>query len=140
MDLHRRSLEVPIGELSFSYARSGGPGAQDVNKRSSKAILRWPVRTSTHLPVAVHQRFLERFAHRLTMDGDLLIASTRFRDRGRNVADCIERLRAMLAEVARAPRPRKPSRPGRAAAEARLAAKHLRSRKKETRAKVFREE
>jgi ribosome-associated protein len=81
----------------------------------------------------VRQRFLERFGHRLTGDGELLLASSRFRDRGRNVADCVERLRAMLGEVARAPRTRKPTRASRGAAEARLAAKRLKSRKKQTR-------
>jgi ribosome-associated protein len=129
----RSECGVPLSELSFSYARSGGAGGQNVNKVSSKAILRWPVRASTHLPADVHQRFLERFAHRLTGDGDLLIMSSRFRDRGRNVADCVERLRLMLSEVSAPPRPRKPTRPTRSAAEARLAAKRLRSRKKQTR-------
>jgi ribosome-associated protein len=129
----RRECAVPLDELTFSYARSGGAGGQNVNKVSSKAILRWPVLASTHLPADLRQRFLERFAHRLTGDGDLLITSSRFRDRGRNVADCVERLQRMLTEVAAPPRPRKPTRPTRSAAEARLAAKRLRSRKKQTR-------
>jgi len=129
----RSECAVPLGELSFSYARSGGAGGQNVNKVSSKAILRWPVRASTQLPASLRQRFLERFAHRLTGDGELLIMSSRFRDRGRNVADCVERLRRMLTEVAAPPRPRKPTRPTRSAAEARLADKRRRSRKKQTR-------
>jgi ribosome-associated protein len=124
---------VPFDELSFSYARSGGAGGQNVNKVSTKATLRWSARTSSHLPAGVKQRFLERFAHRLTGEGDLLLTSSRFRDRGRNAKDCVERLRRMLAEVAVPPRPRKATRPTRSAAEARLAAKRLRSRKKKTR-------
>jgi ribosome-associated protein len=124
---------VPLGELSFSYARSGGAGGQKVNKVSSKAVLRWPVHASAGLPAAVRERFLERFRHRLTAGGDLLLTSSRFRDRGRNVADCVERLAAMLAEVSSPPRRRKPTRPTRSAAEARLAEKRLRSRKKQTR-------
>ncbi|HKE13115.1 MAG TPA: alternative ribosome rescue aminoacyl-tRNA hydrolase ArfB [Myxococcota bacterium] len=124
---------MPLGELSFSYARSGGAGGQNVNKVSSKAVLRWPVRASAGLPAPVRARFLERFRHRLTADGDLLLTSSRFRDRGRNVADCIERLAAMLAEVASPPRVRKPTRRTRSAAEARLSEKRLTSRKKQTR-------
>ena len=129
----RDPCAVPLGELSFSYVRSGGAGGQNVNKVSSKAVLRWPVRASAALPAAVRERFLERFGHRLTADGDLLLTSSRFRDRGRNVADCVERLAAMLAEVSSPPRPRKLTRPTRGAAEARLAEKRLRSRKKQTR-------
>jgi len=129
----RKECAVPLDELSFSYARSGGAGGQNVNKVSSKAVLRWPVRASTRLPADLRQRFLNRFAHRLTGEGELLITSTRFRDRGRNVADCVERLRAMLAQVAAPPRPRKPTRPTRRSAEARLAAKRSTSHKKQLR-------
>jgi ribosome-associated protein len=129
----RKECAVPLDELSFSYARSGGAGGQNVNKVSSKAILRWPVRASSRLPADLRQRFLDRFAHRLTGDGELLITSSRFRDRGRNVADCVERLRAMLAQVAAPPRPRKPTRPTGRSAEARLAAKRSTSQKKQAR-------
>jgi ribosome-associated protein len=36
-------LSVPDIEFEFSFARSGGPGGQNVNKVSSKAILKWNI-------------------------------------------------------------------------------------------------
>ncbi|MDR1054017.1 MAG: aminoacyl-tRNA hydrolase, partial [Planctomycetaceae bacterium] len=33
-------LQIPMDEIRFSYARSSGPGGQNVNKVSSKAVLR----------------------------------------------------------------------------------------------------
>lgn len=131
------ALRVPPGELSFSYARSGGPGGQNVNKVNSKAILRWRPAASAALPVGVRDRFLARFASRLTAEGELVVASDRYRDRGRNVADCLERLHAMLAEVALPPTPRRPTKPGRGATERRLGAKKRASEKKQRRGRGF---
>lgn len=131
------ALSVPPGELTFSYARSGGAGGQNVNKVSSKAVMRWRPAESEAIPGGVRERFLARFASRLTADGELVLASDRYRDRGRNVADCVERLHAMLAEVARPPTPRRPTRPGRGAKERRLGEKKRASEKKQLRGKRF---
>jgi len=124
------TIEPPIAELRFSFARSGGPGGQNVNKVESKAVLRWDLTRSRAVPGAVRARFVERYRHRITVDGELVLASQRYRDRERNVADCVEKLRAMLAEVAAPPKPRRPTRPGRGARERRLAAKKALGRKK----------
>ena len=34
---------IPERELEFTFARSSGPGGQNVNKTETKATLRWPV-------------------------------------------------------------------------------------------------
>ena len=93
-------------ELRFSYARSSGPGGQNVNKVESKAVLRWDVARSRAVPADVRARFLARFGSRITGEGELVLASQRYRDRERNVADCVAKLQAMLAEVAAPPKPR----------------------------------
>jgi ribosome-associated protein len=120
----------PLAELRFSYARSSGPGGQNVNKVESKAVLRWDVRRSPSLREDVRARFLARFARRITGEGELVLASQRYRDRERNVADCLEKLGAMLAEVAAPPKRRKASRPSRGARERRLESKRAQARKK----------
>ena len=93
------SLRVPLREFSFTFSRSSGPGGQNVAKVSTKATLRWRVSTTRSLPAGVRERFLARYARRITSDGELVISSQRFRDQGRNVADCLERLRQMLPKV-----------------------------------------
>ena len=71
---------------------------------------------------------------RVTREGHVVIASSRFRDQGRNVADCLEKLRAALA--ADPPRPRRPTRPTRGSQEKRLQDKRQRADKKKLRGKV----
>ena len=126
-------LKIPLREFKFSFARSSGPGGQNVNKVSTKATLRWPVLKSRSLAPRVRERLLAKYGHRVTAQGDLLITSQRFRDAGRNVADCLERLRKMLADVAAAPKTRKPTKPTPASVRRRLDEKRRHSRKKQLR-------
>jgi ribosome-associated protein len=128
-------LRIPLRELHFDFARSGGPGGQNVNKTSTKAVLHWDVAGSPSLPEGVRERFLTRYRRRVTQSGVLVLSSTRFRNRGRNIADCIERLRGMLLEVSEPPRKRRPTKPSRASKERRLAEKRKTSARKSLRGK-----
>ena len=92
--------------------------------------LRWQVAASPSLPAAVRERFVARFGRRITRDGELVLHSQRFRDQGRNVADVLERLRGMLAEVATPARPRRATRPTKGARERRLQDKRAQKERK----------
>jgi ribosome-associated protein len=126
-------LKIPLREFRFSFARSSGPGGQNVNKVNTKATLRWGVVSSPSLPEPLRARLVARLGRRLTAEGDLLVSSQRYRDAGRNVADCLEKLRGLLAEASRVPRPRKATRPTRGAVERRLLHKRRRSERKRAR-------
>src|SRR5262245_37779543 len=85
-------IHMPEAEFELSFVRSSGPGGQNVNKVNSKAVLRWNVAASSSLPADVRQRFLERYARRITGEGELVLTSQRFRDQGRNTIDVLEKL------------------------------------------------
>jgi len=123
-------LRIPLAEFEFTFSRSGGPGGQNVNKVNSKALLRWRVTSSRSLPEPVRRRLVALYPRRVSADGCLSIASQRFRDAGRNAADCLEKLRGMLAEAAKPVRPRKATRRTRTSIERRLETKRHQSRKK----------
>jgi ribosome-associated protein len=133
-------IRVPTSEFEITFARSSGPGGQNVNKVSSKAVLRWGVLESESLPEDVRQRFLSRYRNRVTSEGDVLLTSQRYRDQGRNVADAIDKLCAMLASVAAPPKKRRPTKPTRAAVERRKKSKAARSRTKQMRRGITRDE
>ncbi len=126
-------IVIPEDELHWSYARSSGPGGQNVNKVNTKAILAWRPAGSTGLPAAVRERFLARFNSRLTREGELRITSQRYRETGRNAADCLAKLAAMLRQAAHPPKPRKRTRPTRASKLRRVANKRRVAEKKRTR-------
>lgn len=119
-------------ELRFSFARSSGPGGQNVNKVNTKAVLRWRPEASD-LPRDVVRRLLERCRGRVNEAGELVISSDRHREQRRNVTECLDRLRAIVIAAATPPKRRRPTKPTRASKEARLRAKRNRSRTKANR-------
>jgi ribosome-associated protein len=126
-------IHIPDDELEWSYARSGGPGGQNVNKVSSKAILRWRLAANTTLSAEVKARLTGQQRRRITTEGDLLITAQRYRDQERNRQDCLDRLREMVEAARKAPKPRKATRPTRGSKRRRLAEKRQRSETKEQR-------
>jgi ribosome-associated protein len=131
------AIHVPDEELIFSYARSGGPGGQNVNKVASKAVLHWDLAANTTLPPDVRARLRARHANRITAEGQLVLQSQRHRDQGRNVEDCRAKLREMILQALHPPRPRKATRPSRGSKERRLAAKRQQSQRKALRRKAI---
>lgn len=126
-------VRILAGELEWSFARSSGPGGQNVNKVNSKAVLRWKAVDSPSLPEDVRQRFLTRFQSKLTEDGELVIASDEYRDQPKNIAASQEKLREMIRQVLVAPRKRKPTKPSLGSKRRRLEGKQRQSDKKQGR-------
>jgi ribosome-associated protein len=128
-------LTIPDSEFEFSYARSGGPGGQNVNKVNSKAILRWSVELSPSISEPLRARLKTKYSSRLTEDGYFVVVSQRYRDQKMNVDDCLEKLAAMISTVINPPTPRRPTKPTKASKLKRIQTKQVVSGKKQSRQK-----
>lgn len=104
-------IAIPLSEFEFEYSRSGGPGGQNVNKVSSKAVLRWRPAESPSLPPAVKARLLAAIGSKLTVEGEWLVTSQRTRDQNRNVEDCLDKVREVVLAAATPPKIRRATKP-----------------------------
>ena len=126
---------LPESTLRFSFARSSGPGGQNVNKLSTKARL--------HVALAdLRPRIGEGAAHRLielagpsrlNVEGDLVLSADESRSQRANREACLDRLRELLVRALHPPRPRKKTRPSKASKRRRLEAKKRRGEVKRLR-------
>jgi ribosome-associated protein len=116
-------LTIPSGELSFAFARSGGPGGQNVNKVSSKVELRWSVAGSAALRDDDRTWLLARLANRLTGDGTLIVVSTATRDQLKNRGDAVAKLALIVRTALERPKTRRETKPSRAQKRRRVADK-----------------
>ncbi|HJO27676.1 MAG TPA: alternative ribosome rescue aminoacyl-tRNA hydrolase ArfB [Planctomycetota bacterium] len=126
-------LVIPPRDLSASYARSGGPGGQNINKVSTKVVLRFSVTASEALGERRRQLLSRALGQRLTTAGELVIHASRHRTRARNLEDARQRLADILAAALRPRTTRKATRPTRASNRKRLERKQRRGDLKRSR-------
>lgn len=130
-------IRIPFSEFTFTFARSGGAGGQNVNKVNSKVVLYWKINESESVPASVKQRFTERFSQFILDTGEVQITSQKNRSQKANIDDCIEKLHEMLSAVERPPKVRKATKPKRSAVLSRLNTKKKDSEKKRLRKKDY---
>jgi len=124
---------VREADVTFSFARSSGPGGQSVNKLNTRAQLRVSIEAIDGLEDRAVARLRRLAGQRLTSDDELLITSDRHRSQLDNRRDCWTRFGELVAEAERIPKQRKRTRPSRAMVERRLEAKRRHSKRKQSR-------
>jgi ribosome-associated protein len=127
------SVSIPRSELDVRVSRSSGAGGQHVNKTSSRVEIFWNIPGSHSLSEDERARLLSKLASRLTTDGSIRVVASDMRSQSRNRDLAEERLAETVRRALIVPRKRRATKPTRAAKEARLESKKLRSHKKKMR-------
>jgi len=125
-------LEIPLDESSFTFARSSGPGGQNVNKVSSKVTLFWNPETSPTFAgekEAIQKMKLEH-PSLFSKDGTLIISSQISRDQPQNKVECLKKLQIILLQALKKRRKRIPTKPTRGSVFRRLENKARNAEKK----------
>ncbi len=124
---------APASALRFSYARSSGPGGQNVNKVNTKVEM-W---IRPDLLLGLNLRAIDRLGklagRRLTGEGEIHLSADTERGQEGNRSEAFRRLREMIVQAKVEPKVRRKRKPSKAAKARRLEGKRRRSEVKSTR-------
>ncbi|KAK3724999.1 hypothetical protein QZH41_017476, partial [Actinostola sp. cb2023] len=85
--------------LTIKFARSSGPGGQNVNKVNTKVEIRFHVNSADWIPEEVRAKLLQRERNRVNKSGEFVLTSTKFRSQQKNIKDGIFRIQNMIKDA-----------------------------------------
>jgi len=130
-----KNVLIPMGEFEFRYARSSGPGGQNVNKLSTKVWVFFNVNDCESLTEQQKKRITKKLATRIDKGGNIRVVCQRHRSQAANKQAAVLRLEELLTEALKKAKPRKKTKPTAASKERRLKAKKITSQIKNQRSK-----
>ncbi|CAK9321652.1 unnamed protein product [Citrullus colocynthis] len=97
--------KITLDHVTVNFARSGGPGGQNVNKVNTKVDMRFNVKDAYWLSERIRERIMHMEKNRINKDGELVISSTKTRTQKGNIEDALEKLQAIIDAASYVPPP-----------------------------------
>ena len=120
-------------EIQITFARSSGPGGQNVNKVSSKAQLKWDIWGSQAYSSDEKIRLTRELASYLTWKNEVVLQSDETRSQLQNKERVIRKLNGLVDKALLPLKLRVPTKPTRGSKERRIEGKKLNTQKKKRR-------
>jgi ribosome-associated protein len=124
---------VSSAGMRMQFARSGGPGGQNVNKLNTKAELWVRLDCLAGLNARALSRLRALAGNRLTQQDEIHLRAEAERSQEANRQDVLDRLRQLIIEARIEPKTRRHTKPSRAAKRRRLESKRKRGQVKSDR-------
>ena len=92
-------VNIPEEEIKFSFARSSGPGGQNVNKRDTKVIGVWNIEASQVLTPEQKVLILQHLRAKMNQEGDIIVYSQNHRSQSQNKEEVIKKLNNLINQA-----------------------------------------
>jgi ribosome-associated protein len=131
-----KEYKIPEDEIRFEFARSGGPGGQNVNKRDTRVTALWCIGASKIFSDEQKQKIREMWPKRVNKNDELWVDVSEERSQPQNRRIAIERLNNLVNSALIPQKERIPTKPTKSSVEKRIEEKKRVGEKKRMREKI----